>query len=123
MPTPDRTAPPAAFVIDTSKWSMKARLVDWRPHASWLNMFAKAYARITAPVSAEDEVEAWREIAIIFGDMGACEACLLVCLHGCALSPAKASAFRPHMNLCYMDMGLIRRSRTGQHPMLDSASA
>ena len=107
---PVATAPGAG---DAAGWSIQARLRDFKPHASWRPMFAPAYERIQAPVSVDDEVAAWRQIAMIFGDMGACEACLLVCLHGRAINPSKASGFQAHMNLCYLDMGLADPSTPG----------
>ena len=84
----------------------------WRPNAGWASFVVPAWEQLSAAdgdLSAVD-ADAWRKLAIMLGDTGACPLCIM------AVSFAQEQlgervedrSLHAHLQLCLLDMGLAK---------------
>ena len=71
---------------------------------------------VTALTTDGRDTFAWAEFAMMLGDTGAADLCMMVCLHARALDPSDKDddRIRSHMGLAAWDLGLARREEPAQ---------
>jgi hypothetical protein len=97
----------------TAPMSFEALMVDWvEPplNDAWVAVVRECVAVLGNPTArANAAMRAWQQLAMLFGDSGAPELCVVTATHAMSIDPedaALSATLRSHANLALMDLGL-----------------
>lgn len=87
-------------------------LARWRPNPGWASFVRPAWERLSAPDGSLTAVgeDAWRQLAIMLGDTGACPLCILAVSYAQEQLGERVEdrGLQAHLQLCMLDLGLAR---------------